>query len=165
MLRAFGAVILFGICTVFGKLRTEKYRGRLDVMNAIIEDLRAVETDLRCERCSAPVLISRLAKVGRLRPLWQEMLSAMQTGCSYGDAWNKSKKMLCSADAEELGILDTFSGKFGAGDADTELSRLERTISRLELIEKRLKAEYPNRIKLAGTLSMLCGLAFALMIL
>lgn len=165
MFRAISAVMLFIICTLFGKLRTEKYRGRLDTLNAIIEDLRAVETDLRCDRCVASVLVSRLAKAGRLCTLWQEMLSAMQSGCSFGDAWNESKNRLFSLDAEEMSILGAFSEKFGTGDADTELNRLERTINRLEQIEKRLKAEYPNRIKLTGTLSMLCGLAFALMIL
>ena len=164
MTRLICAVGVFLLCTAFGAVRAEGLRVRLRASELLLSDLNFIASSLRYERRTAASIAEKLSKTGKLTEFWAKLAHTMDGGASFGAAWELCAKEL-PLDPGVASAALSFAKNFGSGDAESELAQLELTVSGIgDAVETKAR-EYPNKRKLTGTLSILFGVAAALLII
>lgn len=164
MIRLVCAVGVFLLCAAFGALRAEGYRVRLRTAEMLLSDLNRIASSLRYEKRTAASIAEKLSETGKLTSFWAKLKHAMDGGASFGDAWALFAKELALDPAVAASAI-AFAENFGGGDAGSELAQLELTLSGIADAVKTKAREYPNKRKLVNTLSILFGVAAALLMI
>lgn len=164
MLRLICASVILLVCAAFGAVRAESLRLRLGTADMLLSDLNSIFSSLKYEKRTAIQLAEGLANTGKLREFWKKLAASMTKGRSFGAAWEENCGML-TLDRQEAETALAFAKDFGGDSVETELSKLALALSRLDESVKNKKRDYPNKQKLAGTLSVLLGVAAALLVL
>ncbi len=164
MIRLVCAAGVFLLCAAFGAVRAEGFRVRLRAAEMLLSDLGAVASSLRYEKRTAASIAEKLSETGKLTAFWKKLGQAMEAGAGFGEAWEECGGELALDPAIGAAAL-SFAKSFGGGDAETELARLEITLESLGEAVRTKAREYPNKRKLTGTLSILLGVAAALLII
>ena len=161
--RLAAAGMVLAVCALFGRVRASGNESALRETHALCGDIMRLETLLRSQKLTLPEAAERLSREGASRELWEGVSQRMSEGMSFSGAFSAAPHpALCLGAAEAVCELAEGLGK---ADMAAELSRLKNAEARLSSICDEAEKAGRNRDKLTTSLSMLCGLAAALLIL
>lgn len=159
------AFLLFLICVLMGGAASEKLKKRADMLSMLLADMKTFRSGLQNENLSVGRIVSELSESGNLRDFWLEMKKEVDLNRSFGEACSKAENAISGLDKKEFEEFKAFAADFGTDDTQSELGRIDTLIEKFEEKERMYKCEYPKKIKLLRSLSLLGGLALALMLL
>lgn len=165
MMNFFAAITAFCISFGAGRIANERLKLRLKAITGLKEDFSKINTSLKYERTAAVKLVKSLAVNGSLHTFWQSMLENLNKNEDLYDAFIRCKHLIPSLTDEEYGMLGNFFISFGSSNVEAELIRVSLLYNSLCESEAKLKNDFMNKTKLARTLSVLGGIAIALLIL
>ncbi len=165
MWKLIAGVFLFLISYGIGWLMCGRLSYEFNMLSGISADLKTMHSAVKYERKSLLELTTMLADRGELTEFWHEMSIRLEADCGVMAAWGFASKLLKGLNEKDMDTIDAFFMNFGKGGAETELGRFELVLESIGESQGKLKAEYSDRIKLIKTLSVLSGIAFALLIL
>lgn len=151
----------FAVCAVFGTVRRAEREAGRKRLESVSADISALRVKLADGRLPLGRIASELAASGQNAGYWRGVSEAMARGLSFGEA----APPVPGLDSEADEILRSLFAGLGDGSLRAEEERIERAERGLRaLLEKRTR-ELEKRGGLINSLSLLAGLAAALLIL
>lgn len=160
-----GAFLLFLICVMLGRTASEKLRKKADMLSALLADMKTMRSHLKNGNMSIGNIAAELSENGRLKDFWAEMKKEVDMNRSFAEAYRNTGKLINGLNKKDLESFETFAEAFGKDDVRSELNRLDALIEKFEEEERMYKCECPQKVKLLRSLSVLGGIALALMFL
>lgn len=161
--RIVSAALAFTVCAVFGTVRRARMRREAEIASLLAADVCDLERMLRLERRPIAELAGRLAEAGGCREFWRGVAEGIEHGATFGEAYASAPKPEAGKAAAE--VLSALAEKQGSGDAEGESVRIKKTANELADIAEQMRKTSAEKGKLTGTLSLLAGLAAALLII
>ena len=160
-LLASGAV--FAACVTAGAVRASRMELRIKNTHALSADIARLKGFVCSERIPLDEAAERLRASGGLKPLWEGVCGFMRRGCDLARAYSEAVKPELVPEA--TAVLDELFSALGKGDSAAELERLGSACLRLERVCAEASAEGGKSRRLIQKLSLLLGIAAALLIL
>ena len=161
--RLIAAGLVFACCGTFGLVRSARIELELKNAEALAADTERLSGFIGESRMPLREAFERLAEEGGLGELWLELSQRMDSGCSAGDA-------VCGAAYFERirggrEAARELSAGLMSGEAEAVRSSLSGCAARLRTLCDARRGEIASRVKLTRSLSLLLGLAAALLML
>ena len=157
------AALVFIAFTLYGAVRTSKQNGRLNLLMDICSDIGEIESRLSITKSPLPDIAEVMAVVGACPKLWGSISEGMRKGYSFRQAYEEADRPCFGT--EEAEVLAELARKLGTCNLESECRRLRFTCNKLTTLHGELTKKVQAGAKLNGSLSVLCGLAAALLIL
>ena len=157
------AVIVFAVCTIFGSVRNSGRSKCLYELGDMIADMEELETAMRLEHMPLQSIAQRLAVSGKCEWLWEGVCEGMRNGASFGTAYHLIKKPYLGAEIEKS--LNELASRLGTSDLETEIKRIRKTTDELTRVYSEMQRKNGEKSKLVNSLSILTGLAAALLVM
>lgn len=156
-------MLAFGACALFGSVRQARGAKAVADLASFRGDLVETENLMRQSRTPLPEIAAKLAESGRCPAFWEAVSRGLAGGLSFREAYSAAPKPELPAGAAE--VADGLAAALGTGDLQTESERLTAAAERLAPMLSDLEKSTAEKGKLIRSLSLLAGLAAALLIL
>lgn len=156
---------LLAVCgsALFGAVSNSRAEERIKNTDRLVSDVDEMYSLLRIDRMPLHEIASRLSEKGELPALWANVEAEMEAGASLKEALNDIKLPgPGSAAARFAGYL---TDGFPAGDAETESARIGYALEKLKAYRESAINEQKEKGRLTSSLSLMLGLAAAILIL
>ena len=161
--RAIAAGAAFGACALFGAVRKARAKKELDALSGAAWDIREAERLLRMTNAPLGEIASELSEKGRLRPFWKAVGEGMAGGASAYSAYSNAAPPC--AEHEALRVLEELFSSLGRGDGETESKRLSSAADKLDALYAEAEKKAAEKAGITGAVSLLAGVAAALLLL
>ena len=162
--RLAAAALVFSTFAMYGVIRTSKHHARVKMLNSLCADMREFGTRLALERMPLPQITARLAADGgECSTIWKTINEGLRDGNTFAAAYARAEELLYGN--EEKAIMQELARSIGTSDAQSESQRLEFAYKRLDAVLQNLKARTDKSVRLTSSLSVLGGLAAALLLM
>lgn len=161
--RLFAAGLVFMAFAMYGAVNGSRHNARVTLLKGLYYDVAEMRTRLKLLHEPLDVITENMATSGKCKELWSEVSIYMKKGKSFGEAFGESDRRAFGN--EEIEIMYELSAQLGKNNVAEEEKRLEFAAIRLNELYKKLKEDTEKGVKLTNSLSVLGGLAAALLML
>lgn len=156
-------MLAFGACALFGSVKKARSGRSLCDAEALVKDLGELGDRMRLRREPLDEISARLAAEGGCRALWKGISQGLAEGRTFSEAYALAEKPpVCR---EVMSVVDELASSLGTGAMEDEIKRLGEAMDKLGTRLAELEKADAERSKLTGSLSVLLGLAAALLLL
>ena len=160
--RALAAGAAFGACALFGAVRKARAKRDAASLGSLAWDIREAERLLRMTNAPLSEITQELSEKGRMKPFWKAVGERMEDGASAYAAYTASPPQ---AAPEALRVLDELFSSLGRGDSQTESKRLSAAADKLDALYSEAEKKAAEKGRITGAVSLLAGVAAALLLL
>lgn len=151
------------VCVLYGAVKRSGNEILLENVSRLHSDIRLFSNLLRSRRLPLSETADIIACEGELKEMWASASSGIRSGKSFEEAYRDATKPVLSGEAEA--VMSELASGLGKGDIDSELERLEAARDALGSICAEMRNSYADKNRLIRSLSMLTGIAAALLLL
>lgn len=134
-----------------------------DELTSLVSDLVELQSRLRLLRSPANELAQALSQKGCAKEFWSGMSKELDLGKTPLNAYKAAESILLNKTSKT--VLEELFNQFGSSDAETEQKRILLAIESLKAAKQKYDSEFERSVKLRRSLSVLMGIAAALILL
>ena len=161
--RALSALLVFSGFVLFGRVRCSRKKLEASQTEALLTDVTAIECRLGALRQPLERLVGSAAEQSAVSGFWTEISKGLSSGKTPSEAFEVAGDRIISSGAREI-LRELFS-EIGSSDLKSELQRLSFAQKRLNALAEETKSRTGSELKLTNSLSVMMGLAAALLLL
>ena len=161
--RAASAAAAFAVCAVYGRVKASREEEKLRWEKAMLSDLHSAERLIVSSRVPLWETAGKLSREGACAEMWNDICLRLVSGDSFSKAYSAARKPpVCPEAADIVGEL---AEKLGTEDIGAEAERLRCAVDKLLRLCSERESSAAKKCRLIRTLSVLLGLAAAIVLL
>ena len=148
---------------LYGAVRAERKKAALSEAEALRKDLAELSDRMELTRSHLCAICEELSRKSGLSELWSAMTEGLSKGLAPSEAFALCRGTLKNEAAAAV-IKELFED-LGSADIEKESGRLELSLKKLDELISFSRGEFEKSRRLTSSLSVLMGLAAALILL
>lgn len=162
-IRLLSSGLVFSGFLLYGRISALRCAQKAECIAGLCAELELMESSLELLRPPLETLCEDAAEHAVNTRFWQTSAMALKQGNTPAEAYSLAEQYLSCKEA--LPVLGELFAKIGSSDAETELKRIKNAETSLKIKAEVLAAESAKSTKLRSSLSVMMGLAAALILL
>lgn len=161
--RTAAAFAVFSGFALFGAVSNSRKRQKVKEAKILLADASELESRIKTLRQPLADIAEAFSVNSGCAGFWGGISKGLSAGLSPEAAFDRAKSMISSDEVRNV-LAELFEG-LGSSELNGELRRLELAVNRLEQVYAETQKSLESGTKLTNSLSILMGLAAALLIL
>lgn len=162
-IRLAASSLVFAGFTLYGAVQKSKKLCALSELSALSSDLSAFAGRLELTMSPLDSIASAAARQSRIKRFWEALAAALSSGLAPDEAFENACSLLRCGEA--LPVLEELFSGLGSSNASAEAACFRFASERIGALAEKLGREAAVGVKLTNSLSVLMGLAAALLLL